>query len=99
MLRDAFGGFFYGRFVGQGGVVAKCFGKKVIEAFYIIRLLLDWQTRDVEQREVENPFDHASRAKVDELVFSPIGQDVLNSGQMLVELGFGGVCAVEAVGN
>ena len=41
VLRDVFGGFFYGRFVGQGGVVAKCFGKKAVEAFYIIRLLLD----------------------------------------------------------
>ena len=55
--------------------------------------------RDVKQREVKDPFDHASRAKADELVFPPIGQDVLNSGQMLVELGFGGVCVVEAVGN
>lgn len=99
MFRDAFGGLSNGRFAGQGGVVAERFGKKAVDAFYIVRLLLDWQMRDVEQREVENPFDHASRAKVDELVFSPIGQDVLNGSQMLVKLSFRGVGAVEAVRN
>lgn len=48
MLRDAFGGLFYGRFAGRGRVVAKCFGEKAIETFYVIRLLVGRQMRDVE---------------------------------------------------
>lgn len=99
MFRDAFGGLYYGRFVGQGWVVAKRSSKKAIEAFYIIRLLFDWQMRDVEQREVKNPFDHAFWAKANQIVFLPIAQDVPNSSQMLVELGFGGIGTVEVMRN